>query len=310
MTLLKLAVSAAILLLCLAAVTLWRSSAREAAANAAYPPDGDFVTLDGARLHYVTKGSGPDLVLIHGASGSLRDFSFDLIDRLAAEYRVIAVDRPGLGHSDPIADMSLAGQARAIKAAVATLGVTDPIVLGQSYGGSVALAWAVDGGPRALVLVSAPSMPWPGKLDIWYRLTSNPVGRAVIIPLASAFVPQSYVSAATRAVFAPDPLPDGYEAWLGTELTLRRATLSANVQQVNALRAELITMEPRYPGLTLPVELVHGDQDTVVPLAIHSLPLSELLPNVALTVIPGAGHMPHHSHPDVIIAAIARAALR
>ena len=275
-----------------------------------FPPNGHFVTVDGFRVHYVLQGSGPDLVLIHGASGSLADFTFGLVGRLAKDYRVIAVDRPGLGHSDPIPDMSLAGQARAIKAAVAQLGVTEPIVLGQSYGGAVALAWALEGGPRALVLVSAPSLPWPGKLDIWYRLTSTAVGRAIIIPLASAFVPQSYVIAATKAVFAPDPVPDGYEGWIGTPLTLRRQTLAANMAQVNGLRAELVTMAPRYPSLTLPVELVHGSADTIVPLAIHSLPLSKILPNVTLTVIDGAGHMPHHAHADVVIAAINRAALR
>jgi pimeloyl-ACP methyl ester carboxylesterase len=58
------------------------------------------------------------------------------------------------------------------------------------------------------------------------------------------------------------------------------------------------------------VELVHGTEDTIVPLAIHSGPLSKLLPNVSLTVIPGAGHMPHHAHADVVIEAIDRAALR
>jgi pimeloyl-ACP methyl ester carboxylesterase len=310
MTLPKLAISFVVIVLVLAALTLWRDSTREAEAEAMFPPSGQFLTVDGHRIHYVMQGSGPDLVLIHGASGNLRDFTFALTGRLSETYRVIAVDRPGLGYSDPIPDMSLAGQARAIKAAVAQLGVAGPIVLGQSYGGAVALAWALDGGPRALVLVSAPSLPWPGKLDPWYRLTSTAFGRAIIIPLASAFVPQSYVISATKAVFAPDPVPDGYEGWIGTPLTLRRQTLAANVIQVNALRAELVTMEPRYPTLTLPVELIHGDADTIVPLTIHSLPLSKILPNAALTVLPGTGHMPQHSHPDVVIAAIARAALR
>jgi pimeloyl-ACP methyl ester carboxylesterase len=294
----------------LAGVTQWRASAREAAVIAAYPPTGEFVTVDGLRLHYEMVGSGPDLVMIHGASGSLRDLTFALRDQLTDRFRVTVVDRPGLGHSDPLADTSLLAQARVIKAGLAQLGVTDPVVLGQSYGGSVALAWALDGGPRALVLVGSPSMPWPGKLDPWYRLTSTAVGRALAIPLASAFVPQSYVSAATTAVFAPDPVPPGYEAHLGTAMALRRPALAVNTAQINALRAELVTMEPRYPSLTLPVELVHGTADTIVPLAIHSGPLSELLPNVQLTSIDGAGHMPHHSHSDAVIAAINRAALR
>lgn len=310
MTLPRLAASALIAVAALAGATHWRASARETAAEAAYPPTGQFVTVDGKRLHYEMKGQGPDLVLIHGASGSLRDMTFSLRDRLTDRYRVIAVDRPGLGHSDALDDPSLLAQARFIKAGVAQLGVTHPIVLGQSYGGAVALAWALDGGPKALVLVSSPSMPWPGKLDIWYRLTSNPVGRALVVPLASAFVPDSYVRSAIDAVFAPDPVPPGYDDFLGTALTLRRDTLTANVTQVNSLRAELVTMELRYPTLTLPVELVHGDADTIVPLHIHSLPLSKLLPNATLTVIPGAGHMPHHSHQDTVIAAIDRAALR
>jgi pimeloyl-ACP methyl ester carboxylesterase len=305
-----LATSFLIAALGLAGVTHWRASVREVAAEAAFPPTGQFITVDGLRLHYEVAGSGPDLVMIHGASGSLRDLTFALRDRLTDRFRVIVVDRPGLGHSDALPETSLRAQARHIKAGLGQLGVTDPVVLGQSYGGAVALAWALDGGPKALVLVGSPSLPWPGKLDIWYRVTSNPVGRALAVPLASAFVPESYVRTATTAVFAPDPVPRGYDAWLGAALTLRRETLATNTAQVNALRAELVTMAPRYPGLELPVELIHGTADTIVPLAIHSGPVSKLLPNGTLTVIDGAGHMPHHAHADVVLQAIDRAALR
>lgn len=310
MTLPKLAISLLLLALALAGLTLWRAQAREAAAEAAYPPTGQFVTVNGLRLHYEMQGTGPDLVMIHGASGSLRDLTFRLRDQLTDRYRVTVVDRPGFGHSDPLPEISLRAQARAIAAGMAQLGVKDPLVLGQSYGGAVALAWAMEGGPRALVLVGSPSLPWPGTLDPWYRLTSNPVGRALAIPLASAFVPDAYVRSAIEAVFAPDPVPPGYDDWLGTPLTLRWASLATNTAQVNALRAELVTMEPLYPGLSLPVELIHGSADTIVPLDIHSRPLSRLLPNVRLTVIDGAGHMPHHAHADAVIAAIDRAALR
>jgi pimeloyl-ACP methyl ester carboxylesterase len=310
MTVVRLISGALAALVGLAAITHWRAAAREAAAEAAFPPSGAFVTVDGRRLHYEIKGEGPDLVLIHGASGSLRDLTFALRDQLSDRYRVIAVDRPGLGHSDTLPETSLRAQALAIKAGVAQLGVTDPIVLGQSYGGAVALAWALEGGPRALILVGSPSLPWPGELDIWYRANTYPAGRALLIPLAAAFVPDSYVRSATAAVFAPDPVPPGYDDHLGTALTLRRATLAANVAQVNALRAELVTMAPRYPELSLPIELIHGTADTIVPLHIHSDPLSRLLPNARLSVIDGAGHMPHHAHAATVIDAIDRAALR
>lgn len=307
---LEIAASLAAAGLGLAAVTHRRASAREAAISAAFPPSGEHVTVEGCRLHYEAVGTGPDLVMIHGASGSLRDLSFALKGQLTDRYRVTLIDRPGLGHSDPISEPSLAAQARLIKAAMAMLGVKDPIVLGQSYGGAVALSWALSGGPRALVLVGSPSMPWPGKLDPWYRLTSTRLGRGLAVPLASAFVPQSYVRSATAAVFAPDPVPAGYEDHLGAALSLRRNTLAANTAQVNALRAELVTMEPRYPSLSLPVELIHGSEDTIVPLSVHSGPLSGLLSDARLTVINGAGHMPHHAHGARVIEAIDRAALR
>ena len=153
-------------------------------------------------------------------------------------------------------------------------------------------------------------MPWPGKLDIWYRLNSTRLGRVLAVPLASAFVPQSYVRAATAAVFAPDPVPAGYDDHLRAALSLRRSTLAANTAQVNALRAELVMMQQHYPALSLPVELIHGSEDTIVPLSVHSGPLSGLLPDARLTVIDGAGHMPHHAHAARVIEAIDRAALR
>ncbi|NJM82031.1 MAG: alpha/beta hydrolase, partial [Tabrizicola sp.] len=152
--------------------------------------------------------------------------------------------------------------------------------------------------------------PWPGELDTWYRLTSTPPGRALLVPLAAAFVPEGYVRSATESVFAPDPVPPGYIDHFGPMMALRRGALSSNVVQVNALRDQLVAMKADYPEVTLPVELIHGDADTIVPLDIHSRPLSRILPDVTLTVIPGAGHMPHQTHSDAVIAAIARAALR
>ena len=307
-----LAASVALLGLGLIAGVQWRLSAREAAAEAAHPPSGQFVTTGAGRVHLHVAGSGPDLVLIHGANGNLREFTFALVDRLSDRYRVIAVDRPGLGYSDPLPgrDATVAGQAAALRQAVAQIGVENPIVLGQSYGGTVALGWALQQPPAALVLVSAPSLPWPGELDPWYRITASALGRATLVPLASAFVTEGYVRRAIDGVFAPQTPPAGYADHLGLDLTLRRGSMSVNAMQINALRPQVEAMQEQYAGLTLPVELVHGDSDSIVPLHIHSQPLAQILPNGALTVLPGVGHMPHHTHPDAVIAAIDRAAAR
>ena len=312
MILRRLGLSLALTLAVAAGATLWRAQAREAAAVADSPTEGAFVTVDGARVHYVMQGTGPDLVLIHGASGSLRDFTFSLMPRLTATYRVIAFDRPGLGLSDPPpdGDITLAAQARHLRRAAAALGATRPLVLGQSYGGSVALAWALDEPPAALILISAPSLPWPGPLDPWYRATNSRIGRAVLVPLAAAWVPMSFVRGAINGVYAPEPTPPGYADHMGVAYTARASVLAINTAQVNALRGQLVAMEPRYRGLSLPIEMVHGDADTIVPLAIHSGPLAPRLASAHLTVVPGAGHMPHQTHADIVMAAIGRAAAR
>lgn len=292
-----------------------RATAREAAAEVAYPASGQFVTVDGIKVHYEIAGTGPDLILIHGALGNLRDMTFDLRDRLTGRYRVITFDRPGFGYTDslPDRDVSLVGQARILQRAASQIGVTQPIVMGHSYGGAVAMSWAVHPDllrPAALVLVSAPTLPWPGTIDILYRVTGNPVGAAFVVPLITAFVTDDYLSKSVTGIFHPSDPPAGYEKFVGSGLTLRRDSLRANGKQVNTLRDQLVAMQADYPGLTLPIELVHGDRDTSVPLDIHARPLSKILPNATLTVVPGAGHMPHHSDPNLIVDAIDRAAHR
>ena len=292
-----------------------RAAAREAAAMAAYPPSGQFVTINGSKIHYVMQGSGPDVILIHGALGNLRDMTFDLQGKLTNRYRVTSFDRPGFGYSDPLPDseVSLDAQSRILQAAAKEIGITSPIVLGHSYGGAVVMDWALHPEilpPAAIVLVSAPTLPWPGTIDILYRVTGNPIGAAIVVPLITAFVTDDYLQKSVTGIFKPSVVPIGYEDFVGSGLTLRRTSLATNGKQVNTLYDQVVAMAPLYSRLTLPVELVHGDADTSVPLTIHAEPLSKILPNANLTVIPGAGHMPHHSNTDVIVAAIDRAAKR
>ena len=291
-----------------------RASVREAWADHAYPPTGQFVTVAGKRVHVVITGRGPDLVLIHGASGNARDYTFALAGQLADSFRVIVFDRPGLGWSEGLgeAGISPGAQADHLRAAAAQLGVRRPLVLGHSYGGAVALAWglAAPTETAALVVVSGATMPWVEPLDWFFTLTSNPYSAALAVPLLTAFAPLSRLQTDIAAIFKPSAVPPGYGEYVGAGLTLRRASLHSYARQVAGLKACLQAMVQHYPGLTLPVELVHGDADTVVPLAVHSQELAQLLPDATLTVLAGAGHMPHHTHASDVIAAIHRAAAR
>ncbi len=299
-------------LLALAVFVAARVASRQQTIETEFPPQGEFLTVDGKRVHVIVQGMGPDVILIHGASGNALELLGALGPDLTKNHRVIAFDRPGLGYSDPLDDQSLKAQVLHLAAAAKQLDVRAPLVIGQSYGGAVSLAWALYAPikPRALVLISAASMPWPGKLDISYRLTANPIGATLLLPLAAALVPPTYVERSIAAVFAPEPVPPNYAEQIAAPLALRLPTLRANMAQVNALRAQLVSMEPLYPKLALPIEMIHGDADTVVPVSVHSIPFTKLVPSAHLEVIVGAGHMPHYTRKAQVLAAIARAEAR
>lgn len=305
-----------------AAVVDRKAREREEMALTAYPPEGQFVTVGGCRVHAVVRGSGPDLVLIHGASGNSRDFTFGFMDKMAARYRVIAIDRPGLGHTDRVSAAldaafsttaeSLAEQAALLVQAASALGADRPIVLGQSYGCGVALAWALNHPAQCagVIGVAGVSMPWEGGLWPYYVVNGSRLGGAMVPPLITAFASRARVDESIAAIFAPNPVPPGYADHVGAELTIRRSSLRANARQVNHLKANLTDMAPHYPGLRLPVEFVHGEADMIVPLAVHAARAAPQIPGAVLTVLPGVGHMPHHTAPDVVAAAIDRVAAR
>ena len=308
----KLFILLVIVLVVFVATTLWKARANEARAEAEYPPEGQIISVDEVNVHAVVRGEGPDLVLIHGSSGSARDFTFALLDRLAKDHRVIVMDRPGLGYTDAIEDATLDRQAALLQKAAAQLGAEKPIVLGQSYGGLVALAWAVNHPDdlSALVALATPSLPWTSGLSTFYKTMSHPVLGPIAAPILTAWVSNERVTNEVESVFAPQAAPEGYADHFGPGLTLRRASLRANALQRAGLLDEITALSQRYGEITVPTELVHGDADTTVGLEIHSRPLSAQMELANLTPLPGIGHMPHHSAVDDIIAAVHRAAER
>ncbi len=272
-------------------------------------PTGAFLTVDGARVHYRRAGSGPPLVLIHGANGSLRDWSFRLFDRLASAWDVVAFDRPGHGFSERIRGAhSIHVQAAHLRKAAEALGITQAVLCGHSFGGSVALAWADDApdSVTALCLLAAPSHEWESTAGRLYALADAPV----LGPVASAVLPRlagpKLVENALARVFAPDPMPEGYPDALSPGLALRYRTVRANAADINRLKPQLVAMTPRYPALDMPVEILHGTDDLVVPLHIHSERLIGALPRARLSRLVDTGHMPHHTRSDEMFAAIGR----
>lgn len=296
------------------ALTLWKASRHEARAARDYPPEGQFLSVDGHRIHAVVLGHGPDLVLIHGASGNTRDYTHDLAHQLARRYRVIVFDRPGLGWSDRInrTGATVRQQAETLARAAAQLGAETPIVVGQSYGGAVALAWAVHCPKNlsALVLLAAASQTWDGPLPTYYRVLSHRWIGPLAIPFLTAWVHDERVERELDSVFTPQLPPAGYNDHIGAALTLRRPALRANALQRANLNDEIRALRPLYPGIAVPVEMLHGSADMIVGLPVHSEPLARQIPGAHLTVLPGIGHMPQHICKPQVIAAIDRAAAR
>lgn len=301
------------------AVTQIRAGRAEREAETRWPPVGQFVEARGLRIHYVQKGTGPDVVLLHGASGNLRDFTFNLVDLLARDYRVTAFDRPGLGYSTRADRFTGAFNAKAetpqdqaavLAAAATQLGIRRPIVVGHSFGGAVAMAWGLDQEAAAVVSLGGAIMPWPGALDSQYQVLGNPIGGAVVPQFVTAWYSEDRAREAVARIFAPQSVPEGYLDHVGPGLSLRRDTIRANGRQVAALRPALVEMSQRYASMPVPVELLHGTADTTVGYEIHAVAAAKILPDVRVTPLDGVGHMPQHARPGAVAEAVRRAAER
>jgi pimeloyl-ACP methyl ester carboxylesterase len=292
----------------------WRAARNERAAEATYPAEGQLILLGNQTVHAVVLGDGPDLVLIHGASGNTRDMTFAFAKQMSETYRVIVFDRPGFGWSTPLPgdQGSIFDQARILQKAAAELGATKPIVLGHSYGGAVAMAWAVELPETlaALIPLGGATQVWPGGISTFYQITGTWLGGQTVVPFIAALASESIVTDAVAAIFAPQTPPDGYSAYVGGGLSLRRHTLRINAQERRRLKSEIGQMQPRYPQIKIPVEIVHGAVDDTVPVITHAEPLSKQIDGAVLTLLEDVGHMPQHADLDAIHAAIDRVAAR
>ncbi len=272
--------------------------------------EGRFVEVEGLRLHYSTMGQGPNAVLIHGANGNLRDWTIGPAQELARTNTLLLFDRPGLGFSER-PDRGGANpfvQARLMRAAAAKLGFGAAHVVGHSYGGSVALAWALDApeSVTGLLAISAPSQVWDGGVGLIYDVAANPLTGPIFAGLAPGLLGPDAIGDAVKRVFAPQSPPPGYADRIDARLALRPASLRANARDLTQLKRHVRTMVPRYPELRMPVELVHGDADTVVGATIHSDILARQLPQAGYARLKGIGHMPHHAATTEVAAALSR----
>lgn len=276
-----------------------------------FPPVGRFVEAHGVPVHAWTGGAGPSVVLLHGANGNLRDWTFGITAALARDFRLIVLDRPGFGYtgrpasgaSDP------AVQARILREAARQLGAELPILVGHSYGGAVAMAWALQAPDEVAGVVSVAGAVMPfGGVPLLYHLGALPIAGGILSRVASAAIGEERVREFVERAFSPQDVPEGYVEHVGAPFATRPATLRATAEDLAALDRHLRRMRPAYRELGVPVEFLHGTADTTVGFHVHSEPLSQILPVARLTRLEGVGHMAHHARTGDLRMAIGRIA--
>jgi pimeloyl-ACP methyl ester carboxylesterase len=301
-------VVAAIALAVLALVT----QAGVYALDRAYPPEGKFVDVKGARLHIVELGpayaSGLPIVLVHGASSSLEMMRRPLGDRLARDRRVIMIDRPGHGWStrDRVEDSTPAIQGRMIDEALGKLGIDRAIFVGHSWAGSLMPAMTLDTPRRVagIVMLSPVAYPWPGGVGTFNKLATIPAIGPLLAYTITLPLGMFLVDSGTRYVFAPQTMPDGYVDAAAVRMLLRPRVFLNNAWDLTTLKAEMVKQAPQYPSIEIPVTIVTGDADKTVSTDIHSRPFAAAVPQTKLVVLPNGGHMPQVYAVDVVVSEV------
>jgi len=273
---------------------------------------GDFVVAGGVRVHYVRAGAGPPVIYVHGAKGSVYDFTLSVGERLAERYTALAMDRPGSGFSARPAKGENTPQAQAavLRAAATELGLRRPVLIGHSLGAAVTLAWALAAPAEvaAVVTLCGYVLPLGGGPPWVATLLRHPVALRGVGLLGRSRLGRPLVRSAVERVFSPGTPPDDYVR-IAPRLALQEPALISDGEDRKAVEGGLAALRPLYPGLRVPLVILVGAQDRIVPAAVSER-LHALVPGSELVRVPGAGHMPQFTAPDAVVAAVDRAAER
>jgi pimeloyl-ACP methyl ester carboxylesterase len=286
--------------------------AREA--NRKYPPVGRFLHVDGVRLHYIERGSGEPLVLIHGNGTLIQDFTISgVVDRLSERYRVIVIERPGYGYSSrPRRIWTPRAHATLYQEALHQLGVEQAIVLGHSWGTMVAVALALQAPDlvRSLVLLSGYYYP-TARLDVaLFSPPAIPVIGDAMRYTVSPVVARLMLPRLITKMFTPAPVPEHFNRLFPKELMLRPSQLRAAAEDAALMTPAVVELQEHYRELQMPVVILAGADDQVVDVDRQSRRLHKDIRQSKFVALSGLGHMVHHLAPEEVIRAVDHAGRR
>ena len=274
------------------------------------PPQGNFVSAAGVRLHYVERGQGRPVVFLHGNGLMIEDMLISGVLEGAAErsYRAIAIDRPGFGHSERPRGKAwtAAAQAALLPRAFALLGIERPIVVGHSLGTMIALALALNHPDEVSGLVLASGYYYPtARADV--VLVSAPATPVVGDLLCYTFAPlvaEAMAPRMIRKMFSPQAVPARFQNQFPVPMMVRPSQIRAAAKDATHMIPDAYGMADRYGQLSCPVAIVAGDADEVVDLNAQARRLHAEVPGSTIDVFAGIGHMTHHADPARIVRAI------
>jgi pimeloyl-ACP methyl ester carboxylesterase len=269
-------------------------------------PTGAFVNVDGMRIRYLEHpGAGVPVLLLHGLPGTAEDW--ERVTPLLSSHRTIAIDRPGFGYSTD-GYVAFGRQLEVLHDLLRHFGIARAIVVGHSYGGTIALGYAerYPSDVAGLVLVDAAA---EGKhLSGFERAQAHlvqilqaPVIRQIADVTFSQLFRKLAVESGDSKAFSPEPVAPAH----------RRRLLAINMTSENlrAFAGESLHADAAIDGVDrglgaigVPAVVVQGEGDKLVE-AKFGKRLAASLPHARLVLLPG-GHMQPYAHPESIAAAV------
>lgn len=260
-------------------------------------PEEISVSVDGHKMHCLTAGKGPSLVLLQGLLASA-DAWRPCLSHLAEESSVYAVDCLGIGKSERVSgiDVSLSAQADRMAKFLAGAGIVCADIVGTSHGGAVAMMLAARHPEKVRSLVlHAPANPFSRLSDSLVRFYRTPPGRwlAHRVP----HLPLRLQKLALGRMYGKG-IAVRHEALENYMSSLRvPGTVQHVLRILDCWFSDMRELGSALEKLSdVPVLLIWGAQDRAVSLE-SGRKLEAKLPHAELTVIPGMGHLPHDEAP-------------